>query len=85
MSGLSTGHYQGTVVNNQHNKGRTWIDTGIFWDYIITFKGLMPMKGSVKARTKQEAENFLRARHAASEDSIVEQITVYGKSNKGGK
>ena len=85
MSDLKTGPYQGTVVNNQHNKGRTWIDTGILWNYTITFKGLMPMKGSIKARTKQEAESFLRARHVASEDSIVQRITVHGKSNRRAK
>jgi hypothetical protein len=82
MSDLKTDPYQGTVVSNQHNKGRTWTDKGVLWEYTLTFKGAMPMKGAIRAQTEAEALALLKARHQPDEEAITTSIKVHGKSTR---
>jgi hypothetical protein len=80
MSSLSTGPFPGTVINNQHNKGRTWTDKGVFWDYTLTFNGALPMNGTIRAQTKEEALALLKARHQPDEEATAISIKVHDES-----
>jgi len=80
MSGLSTGPYQGVDINNQHNKGRTWTDKGVFWKYTLTFNGAMPLNGTIRAETKEKALALLKARHQLDEEAAVIGIKVHDES-----
>jgi hypothetical protein len=82
MSNLSTGPYNGTTANTQHDKERTWTDVGDLWDYTVHFKGLMPMHGCLRAKTKAQAAAFLKARHIHDEKSAAYKVEIHGKSKR---
>ena len=42
------------------------------WPYQVMFPGNRPMRGSVPAVSKREAERFLRARHPQALEVMVE-------------
>lgn len=63
---------------DSHMKGITWTDKGIFWTYKVTIKGYSPTIGTIRATTKAQAMQFLRARHQA-EGAAIE---VTGKADR---
>jgi hypothetical protein len=83
MNSIRIGSGQNIVFNNQHNKGRTWTDKGVFWKYTLTFSGAMPMNGTIRAQTKEEALALLKARHQPDEEAIAISIKVHGESTRG--
>lgn len=42
------------------------------WPYQVTFPGNKPMRGSVRAASKRQAERFLQARHPQAIGVLVE-------------
>jgi hypothetical protein len=59
-------------IFESHMKGVTWTDTGIFWTYKVVIKGYSPTIGTIRAATKTQAKQFLKARH---QEAVVIEVT----------